>query len=119
MKTTTVESNLSVPKQDMVFNVGSLMSYLEQVVDPRAARGVRYRLVHLLTLLILAKLGGEDSIRGMADWVKIRGAELVDLLQLPRASVPHQTTYEPHHNDSCILCAVTGILKTDCIMCAM
>lgn len=74
--------------------VDSLMGYLEQVVDPRAARGVRYRLVHLLTLLILAKLGGEDSLRGMSEWVKVRGTELVNLLKLPRVSLPHQTTYE-------------------------
>lgn len=74
--------------------VGSLMSYLEGVVDPRAARGKRYALVHLLTLLILAKLGGEDTLRGMAEWVHLRGEALVALLKLPRPTLPHQTTYE-------------------------
>jgi predicted transposase YbfD/YdcC len=94
MNATIAESNLSVPEQDLTFNVGSLMSYLEQVIDPRAARGVRYALVHLLTLLVLAKLGGEDSVSGMAEWVKVRGADLVRLLKLPRPNVPHPTTYE-------------------------
>ncbi len=55
---------------------------------------MRYRLVDLLTLLILAKLGGEDSMRGMADWVKLRGVDLVLLLGLSGEHLPHQTTYE-------------------------
>jgi predicted transposase YbfD/YdcC len=78
----------------LCFSVDSLRAYLEQLCDPRKARGVRYRFVDLLTLLILAKMGGEDTLRGMADWVRLRGADLVRLLKLPRSSLPHQTTYE-------------------------
>ena len=74
--------------------VDSLMGYLARIVDPRDAKGVRYQLVHLLTLLILAKMGGEDTLRGMAEWVKVRGESLVALLKLPRSTLPHQTTYE-------------------------
>jgi predicted transposase YbfD/YdcC len=70
------------------------MAHLQQVTDPRAARGQRYSLVTLLTLLILAKLGGEDSMKGMAEWVRLRGPELRRLLHLKRDSLPHQTTYE-------------------------
>jgi predicted transposase YbfD/YdcC len=55
---------------------------------------VRYRLVDLLVLLILAKLGGEDSLKGMAEWVRLRGEGLKRLLKLERNSLPHQTTYE-------------------------
>ena len=77
-----------------MFNVGSLMAHLQCLTDPRDARGVRYALIDLLTLLILAKLGGEDGMKGMAEWVKLRGQELVRLLKLQRDSLPHQTTYE-------------------------
>jgi predicted transposase YbfD/YdcC len=75
-------------------DVGHLREWLSQIPDPRAARGCRYRLETLLTLVILGKLGGEDTLRGIAEWVKLRGEALVALLGLARASLPHQTTYE-------------------------
>lgn len=77
-----------------VFDVGSLMRALHQIPDPREARGVRYSLVTLLVLLILAKLGGEDGMKGMSEWVRLRGHKLSELLNLSRATMPHQTTYE-------------------------
>lgn len=76
------------------FCVHGLRSYLEQLDDPRKVRGVRYSLVDLLTLLILAKLGGEDSMKGMSEWVRLREATLIRLLGIPRERLPHQTTYE-------------------------
>lgn len=78
----------------LVFSVNSLLAHLEQVTGPRAARGVRYPLVLLLALLILAKLGGEDSMKGMAEWVRLREPALLRLLQVKRQRLPHQTTYE-------------------------
>jgi predicted transposase YbfD/YdcC len=76
------------------FSVHGLRSYLEQLDDPRKARGVRYALVDVLTLLILAKLGGEDGMKGMAEWVRLREPALIRLLGIPRERLPHQTTYE-------------------------
>ena len=78
----------------LCFSVDSLRAYLEQLCDPRKARGVRYRLVDLLTLLILAKLGGEDSMKGMSEWVRLREQDLIRLLGIKRDRLPHQTTYE-------------------------
>lgn len=83
-----------LPETSIVFAVHSLMAYLHQITDPRKARGKRYPLPQLLTLLILAKLGGEDSMKGMAEWVRLRSQPLIRLLHLSRDSVPHQTTYE-------------------------
>ena len=85
---------MPVPEAVTVFDVGSLRNYLSQLPDPRARRGVRYALVDLLSLLILAKLGGEDGMKGMAEWVRLRGKDLVRMLGLPRQTLPHQTTYE-------------------------
>jgi predicted transposase YbfD/YdcC len=76
------------------FSIQGLCAYLERVCDPRKARGVRYRLVDLLTLLILAKLGGEDGMKGMAEWVRLREHSLIRLLGVKRERLPHQTTYE-------------------------
>ena len=91
----TIESLSDVHRANgIVFDVGSLMSYLHQIDDPRHARGVRYSLVTLLVLLILAKLGGEDGMKGISEWVKLRGEHLAQWLNLSRSDMPHQTTYE-------------------------
>jgi predicted transposase YbfD/YdcC len=77
---------------EFVFDVGSLYAHLEQLTDRRDPRGVRYSLVDALTLIILAKLGGEDSVLGIAEWLKHHAEELVQALKLPRASMPHAVT---------------------------
>jgi predicted transposase YbfD/YdcC len=82
------------PNEGIVFSVNSLLAHLQQITDPRAARGVRYPVVILLALLILAKLGGEDSMKGMAEWVRLRERALLRLLRVNRRRLPHQTTYE-------------------------
>lgn len=93
--TDTTPITVSVqPEIGCYLSVDGLRSYLEQLDDPRNARGVRYSLVDLLTLLILAKLGGEDGMKGMAEWVRLREATLIGLLRIPRERLPHQTTYE-------------------------
>lgn len=77
---------------EMVVEVGSLYLYLDQVDDRRDPRGVRYDLADVLTLLVLAKLAGEDGPTGMAEWLSHRAEALVRLMGLPRASMPHATT---------------------------
>ena len=82
------------PETGFCFSVHGLRTYLEQLDDPRKARGVRYSLVDLLILLILAKLGGQDGMKGIAEWVRLRESTLIRLLGIPRERLPHQTTYE-------------------------
>ena len=94
MKPTTELRMEGIGNSEKAFSVNSLMAALQQIADPRKPRGIRYRLVDLLTLLILAKLGGEDNLKGMSEWVRLRGEALVNLLHLERNSLPHQTTYE-------------------------
>ena len=91
----TTES-LVIPQasEGKLFDVGSLVGVLHQIKDPRAARGVRYSLVTMLVLLILAKLSGQDGMKGISEWVRLRGQHLVKLLNLSRETMPHQTTYE-------------------------
>ena len=38
--------------------------------DRREARGLRYQLVHILVLVVLAKLAGEDRLSGISEWVR-------------------------------------------------
>lgn len=94
LELTTENQLIPQPSEGIAFNVGSLMAALAQIPDPRAARGVRYSLVTLLLLLILAKLGGEDGMKGMSEWVQLRAKNLAKLLNLSRLTMPHQTTYE-------------------------
>ncbi len=61
---------------DFVFDLGSLYAHFEDA----------------LTLILLAKLGGEDQPRGIADWLRYRSQALVDVLGLTRPTMPHQTT---------------------------
>jgi hypothetical protein len=77
---------------EFVFDVRSLYAHLEQLTDRRDRRGVRYGLADVLALIILAKLGGEDSALGIAEWLKHRAEALVRVLKLPRASMPHAVT---------------------------
>jgi hypothetical protein len=67
---------------EMVVEVGGLYLYLDEVEDQRDPRGVRYELADVLTLLVLAKLAGEDGPTGMAEWLHYRADELVRTLGL-------------------------------------
>jgi predicted transposase YbfD/YdcC len=77
---------------EFILNVDSLYAHLSELTDQRDPRGVRYALVDALTLIILAKLAGEDEIHGMSEWLKLRVQQLVSWLKLPRATMPHEVT---------------------------
>src|SRR5260370_29927723 len=70
----------------------SLYRNLEQVQDVRKARGKRYPLPLLLTLILLAKLAGETSISGVAAWPRHR-APRVPQPPHPPPRVPTHSTY--------------------------
>ena len=76
-----------------MIEIGSLYAQLSQLKDKRKAKGLRYPLVELLVLMILAKLCGQDNPSGMGEWVKNRAEQLQELLKLKRKSMPHHSTY--------------------------
>jgi predicted transposase YbfD/YdcC len=86
MKSNTIE-------EDVVFDVGSLYAHLQGLKDSRKARGIRYSLVTILVMKVMAKLCGEDTPSGMADWVKYRAEQFIDVLKLKRKCMPHHSTY--------------------------
>ena len=81
---------------EFVFDVGSLYAHLEQLPDRRDPRGVRYSLVDALTLIILAKLGGEDSVLGIAEWLKHHAEELVQALKVAAREYAARGDDQPH-----------------------
>lgn len=94
MSDITPVSRVVQPETGTFFPISSLHVHLSTLHDPRKARGKRYQLVDLLTLLLLAKLGGEDVMKGMAEWIRLRESTLISLLDIPRKRLPHQTTYD-------------------------
>jgi predicted transposase YbfD/YdcC len=72
---------------------------------------VRYQLADALSLIVLAKLGGEDEPRGIADWLKHRAELLVDALKLPRSSMPHAVTISRILGQAVAPEELEGILK--------
>jgi predicted transposase YbfD/YdcC len=75
------------------FEEGSIYDYLQRMKDARKRRGIRYELPILLLFVILAKLCGEDTPFGVADWVKNRSEWLHTVLSLTYSRLPHHSTY--------------------------
>lgn len=86
MKSNTTE-------EGVLFDVGSLYAYFQALQDKRKPRGLRYQLVTVLVLVMLAKLCGEDRPCGIADWAQHRAELLSDWLKLKRKKMPHHSTY--------------------------
>jgi predicted transposase YbfD/YdcC len=77
----------------IVFDVGSLFARFQTLSDKRKRRGLRYTLVLILLIIMLAKTCGENHPSGIAEWAKHRSEMLVDLFKLERKQMPHHTTY--------------------------
>jgi len=57
-----------------VLDLDGVFAALCTMHDARDARGLRYALVTVLVFILLAKLAGEDHLRGISQWVKLRQA---------------------------------------------
>jgi predicted transposase YbfD/YdcC len=79
--------------REIEFEVKSLYAAFLKIGDKRKARGKRYALATILTLSVLAKLGGEDTAEGMAEWVQERARQLRESLGIKRQRMPHAVTY--------------------------
>jgi predicted transposase YbfD/YdcC len=73
--------------------LSSLAEALAKVRDQRAARGIRYELLPLLIILMLAKLADADTPLAIADWAAERAAWLRKHLQLDWPRMPHHSTF--------------------------
>lgn len=93
MDYTTLSENVAQVKADGPINAQSLYEVFAQVKDGRKKRGVRYPLALILTLIVLAKLAGETSLSGVADWARERKDWLAQALGLPGTRFPCMATY--------------------------
>ena len=79
--------------QGFMVDMGSLYDFLSRLEDRRDPRGLRYKLVHILVFVVLAKLAGEDRLTGISEWVRHRKEALAKALGLKQSQAPHRTTY--------------------------
>ena len=77
-----------------LLNVGELYVSLEQVNDKRQAKGKRYTIGILLMVIILAKLCGEDTPYGIAEWARLRSKQLQELFGYHRRVKPSNKTLQ-------------------------
>lgn len=78
---------------EFIFDTGSLYYYFQGIQDLRKKRGIRYSLPIVFLLIVLAKLCGQDTPFGIADWAKNRQAWLCEALSLNYSQMPHHSTY--------------------------
>jgi DDE_Tnp_1-associated len=77
----------------MVFDVGSLYGQFEKLKDSRNSKGMRFKLETIMVMIVMAKISGEDTPSGIAEWVKHRAEQFIEILQLKRKTMPHHSTY--------------------------
>ena len=93
MDYTELEPDQDVHGTGIIYDLKSLFAFLLRVTYPRHARGKQYPLELLLVLILLAKLCGENTPTGIADWVTYRIDALVVMKLLPRNKAPCHMTY--------------------------
>lgn len=90
-----------------------LYAVLQSVQDGRSKRGRRFEAAAVLTVMLLAKLAGEQSWSGIAEWVRLRLAWLQDVLPLRTGPCANTYRYICEHIDATELTAqVSAFLAT-------
>jgi predicted transposase YbfD/YdcC len=85
---------MQVPSGTEVVEAGSIYQALLRVPDGRGKRGQRYSAAVVLTLLLLAKLAGEKTVSGIAEWVRLRGEWVRSQLPFKDERLPCANTYQ-------------------------
>jgi predicted transposase YbfD/YdcC len=80
-------------------HVQSLYALLQQVPDYRAKRGRRYEAATVLVILLLAKLAGECTLSGVAQWARLRAPWLKQALGVARLPCANTYAYVCAHLD--------------------
>ena len=93
MNYTDLEPNQEIHSNSIIYDLRSLFAYLMKVTDTRRRRGKQYPLEILLVLILLAKLCGENTPTGIADWVTHRLEQLGEMKILTKKKAPCHMTY--------------------------
>lgn len=71
----------------------SIYTTMQQLSDTRRKQGKRYPLALVLTYVLLAKAAGETTLQAIAEWIRLRGSWLAEMLPGVRGSFPCAATY--------------------------
>jgi predicted transposase YbfD/YdcC len=93
MQYSTAKPERELNAGGMEYDQGSVYDRICKLSDLRGVNGKRYELEGVLTIVVMAKLCGEDKPMGIAEWAKHRKEELVKLLCLNWSRMPHHNTY--------------------------
>lgn len=85
MKHITFECNGA---DGFLVDLSRLQEKLDQLTDTRQARGKIYSLSFVLSIVLLAKLAGEDKPSAIAEWIRLRRVQLTTAFGCRRARVP-------------------------------
>ncbi len=80
--------------------IGDLERALQAVTDSRGKRGRRYEAATVLTVMVLAKMAGEQTWSGIAQWVRLRLGWLQEAVALPKAPCANSYRYICEHIDA-------------------
>jgi predicted transposase YbfD/YdcC len=89
-------------------DVQTLYHALQQVPDQRGRRGRRYEAATVLSLLVLAKLAGEQSREGVVAWTHLHQPLLTEALGLTQLPCANTYSYVCAHLDVVVLSQVLG-----------
>lgn len=89
----TVLETVAHDQDGVVFDLGSVYARLSALPDHRHRRGVRYDLAVILIAALVAKLAGQDTPEGIAEWVKLRSDVFVESFRVKAGTMPHAMTY--------------------------
>jgi predicted transposase YbfD/YdcC len=71
----------------------TLIAFLEDVPDPRQARGKRHEWRVLLAILCAGLLSGQRTVWGIVEWAVWHAAEIIVLLQIRHRRLPSAATF--------------------------
>jgi len=80
--------------------IGDLERALQAVTDGRGKRGRRYEAATVLTVMVLAKMAGEQTWSGIAQWVRLRLGWLQETVALSKAPCANSYRYICEHIDA-------------------
>jgi len=89
--TTRIERELNA--LGMEYAKGSVYDRFCQLTDLRSVHGKRYELEGVLTIIVFAKLCGEDKPTGIAEWQSIGKENESSCWVCARRGMPHHNTY--------------------------
>jgi predicted transposase YbfD/YdcC len=80
-------------------SIVSLYQKLQLVPDYRRKRGRRYEAATVMVIALLAKMAGQESISGIAEWASLRETWLKETLGLRRLPCANTYAYVSRHLD--------------------